>query len=518
MSAVIQCPHCGERHREGSPDCLARWSGKRLAGRYQVGKVLGAGGMGAVHEAIRTADGLRVALKVLHPRYANDPIVVERFFREGREAGAIDHPGVVRIHEVGSAEDGAPFIAMELLEGQSLHHEIQTRGRLSPAEAAGWAAEALEALQAAHDKGIIHRDLKPANLFLARQPDGKRILKIVDFGLARVARESETRLTKTGVVMGTVAYMSPEQIRDFKSIDARSDVYSIGISLYEMLAGKTPLAGLTQPQAVLRIVTSSIDRSPRTHAPEVPDSLDAVVQRSLAPTPDGRFASARAMADTLRGLRLGESGQGERRTGPLLDARDLASAGALSPRTGGAESPARPDAGSAPSPWSPARSPAPAGAMFGSSPGAPDATPNPAFGQTQIAHTMIATDVRPGAHPSGPWAGGSGAAIGSGAMRPFGAVTPGYATPSKKSSTSWVVWGVAGVCGIALFTLVVVLVARSGSGDEPGSAGAQPAQQPPTYPSAYPPQPPASHPAQLQPLSPDPPPTQPAFPATLTPQ
>ena len=216
-------------------------------GPYQVIRKLGEGGMGAVFEAMNPAIERRVALKVLHAQYASDPSYAERFFNEARAVNRVDHPGLVQISDHGRTEDGTAYLVMELLKGETLDKRIQKQGAaMSPGEVARLGFQIADSLAAAHQKGIIHRDLKPENVMIVADPHvafGERT-KLLDFGIAKLLEGAGGRVnTKTGTSIGTPYYMSPEQWDEAKGVNAKADVYSLGIMLYEMLTGQLPFQG-----------------------------------------------------------------------------------------------------------------------------------------------------------------------------------------------------------------------------------------------------------------------------------
>ncbi len=216
-------------------------------GPYQVIRKLGEGGMGAVFEAMNPAIERRVALKVLHAQYASDPSYAERFFNEARAVNRVDHPGLVQISDHGRTEDGTAYLVMELLKGETLDKRIQKQGAaLSPGEVARLGFQIADSLAAAHQKGIVHRDLKPENVMIVSDPHvafGERT-KLLDFGIAKLLEGAGGRVnTKTGTSIGTPYYMSPEQWDEAKGVNAKADVYSLGIMLYEMLTGQLPFQG-----------------------------------------------------------------------------------------------------------------------------------------------------------------------------------------------------------------------------------------------------------------------------------
>lgn len=274
--------------------------GTRL-GPYEILSPLGAGGMGEVYRARDTRLGRDVAVKVLPAEFAQDPKRLRRFEQEARAAAALNHPNILVLHDLGTHE-GAPYIVTELLEGESLRQRLQG-GPLPPAKAVEFGVQIAKGLAAAHEKGIVHRDLKPENLFVTK--DGR--IKILDFGLAKLlgcqapvgAGGSVDSLTKdapteAGRVMGTVGYMSPEQVRG-KAADARSDVFSFGVVLYEMLSGRRAFRGATTSDVLAAILT----RDPEPLPSVTPVVLDRIVSRCLERRPEERFSSARDLAFAL---------------------------------------------------------------------------------------------------------------------------------------------------------------------------------------------------------------------------
>lgn len=258
-------------------------------GKYEVLDVIGYGGMGVVYRARDNSIGRLVALKVLNAATGQQPELRERFLREARSAGNLQHPNIVVIHDLGEHE-GMPYIAMEFLNGQPLDKALQTAA-LSTAEKLQIFGQICAGLQFAHESGVVHRDVKPANVILLR--DGKA--KLVDFGIAHT---SDARLTKTGTVIGTVAYMAPEQLKG-KPVDARSDVFSAGAMLYEMLSGKLPFEGETTAETMMKI----LQEEPPDLRPQGvfhPAELAAIVQRALAKDPARRYQSARELGRAVR--------------------------------------------------------------------------------------------------------------------------------------------------------------------------------------------------------------------------
>src|SRR6185503_2106980 len=266
-------------------------SGTLFAGRYRIARKLGGGGMADVYLAEDQELGRRVAIKMLHSRYANDEQFVERFRREAKNAAGLSHPNIVSIYDRGEF-DGSYYIAMEYLEGRTLKELIVRNGPTPVPIAIDYARQMLSALGFAHRHGIVHRDIKPHNIVVG--PDGR--LKVTDFG---IARSGASQMTEAGSIVGTAQYLSPEQARGAQ-VDPRSDLYSLGIVLYEMLTGKVPFTGEAPVEIAMKHL-SSVAEPPSKARPEVPHALDAVVMRALAKDPDERFDSAEEMdADLAR--------------------------------------------------------------------------------------------------------------------------------------------------------------------------------------------------------------------------
>jgi serine/threonine-protein kinase len=262
-----------------------------LNGRYEVESRLGEGGMATVFGGSDRLLGRKVAIKVLARQYAKDPTAVERFRREAQAAAGLNHPNVVSVFDTGS-DDGIHYIVMEQVEGRTLADVILKQGALQPSRASDIAVGVCRALSSAHENGMVHRDVKPGNVLLTA--DGG--VKVADFGIARVA--SVDTLTATGSVLGTASYLSPEQARG-GSIDARSDIYSLGCVLYEMLTGKPPFDGDT-PLSIAYKHVEEEPVPPSSLNPAVPPELEAVVTKAMAKDPDDRYGSAAEMAGDLR--------------------------------------------------------------------------------------------------------------------------------------------------------------------------------------------------------------------------
>jgi serine/threonine-protein kinase len=277
--------------------------GRLLDGRYQVGARLARGGMATVYEAHDNRLDRTIALKVMHPSLADDEEFVSRFIREAHSAARLSHPNVVAVYDQG-ADQGHVFLAMELVRGRTLRDLIRERGHLSPRQALEVLEPVLAALGAAHAAGIIHRDVKPENVLLS---DDARV-KVADFGLARAVTGATSHTTASGVLMGTVAYLSPEQVTRGVA-DPRSDVYAAGILLYEMLTGVKPYDGDTAIQVAYRHVHDDVP-PPSAAVPGLPAELDHLVTRATSRDPDLRPADARAfLAEVITARRSMSDGE-----------------------------------------------------------------------------------------------------------------------------------------------------------------------------------------------------------------
>ncbi|MHB8792991.1 MAG: Stk1 family PASTA domain-containing Ser/Thr kinase [Thermoleophilia bacterium] len=254
-----------------------------LDNRYEIIRRLGSGGMADVYLARDTQLGRQVAIKVLYKRYARDEEFVARFRREAQSAAALNHPHIVSIYDRGEAEDSY-YIAMEYLEGRSLKDVINEEGPLEPARSIDYAEQMLRALQFAHENNVIHRDIKPHNIVI----NDRGQLKVTDFGIARAG--SSPSVTETGSIIGTAQYLSPEQAKG-KAVEQSSDLYSLGIVLYEMLTGRVPFEG-ENPVAIALKHLSDEPVPPQALVPDIPDNLNAVVMRALAKDPRDRYPGA----------------------------------------------------------------------------------------------------------------------------------------------------------------------------------------------------------------------------------
>ncbi len=266
--------------------------GDRIAGKYRVEHMLGAGGMGCVLAAEHLVLKTRVAIKLLLPQAAEIPGATERFLREAQAAAGLRSEHVARVLDVGSTEAGAPFLVMEHLTGQDLRTMIRERGPLPVGEVVEFVLQTCDAVLEAHARGIIHRDLKPANIFVTTRPNGAPLLKVLDFGLAKVldparGEAPEESITHSGMVVGSPHYMSPEQFRSLRNADVRSDIWAMGVIMYEMATGKRPFTGEGMSGVMMAVVTEE-PTPPRALRPDLPEPLEALILRCLDKTPDNR--------------------------------------------------------------------------------------------------------------------------------------------------------------------------------------------------------------------------------------
>ncbi|RYZ03594.1 MAG: serine/threonine protein kinase [Myxococcales bacterium] len=264
--------------------------------RYLLKREIARGGAGAVFEAEHLYTKRSVALKLLVPEQRSAPEPRARLLREALALSAARHPGVVAALDAGEMEDGTPYLVLELLEGRSLEGILAVRRRLGAAEVAWLGVAICEALSAAHRRGIIHRDIKPSNVFVARDEQGREVVKLFDFGVAKVATESN-KLTQSGALLGTPEYMAPEQLLA-REVDARVDVYALGITLYECLAGAVPFEG-NFGEVLLKVSTQPLTPL-LSKVSELPPELASAVECALAREPEGRFADAQAFSLALR--------------------------------------------------------------------------------------------------------------------------------------------------------------------------------------------------------------------------
>jgi serine/threonine-protein kinase len=314
---MLHCPRCGKQYPDSVHVCPADFTPlkadetladvpvDRLIGRvfddkYRLDERLGGGGMGTVYRATHLLIDRPVAVKVLSQRFVEDQTAQQRFHREARAAGRMQHPNAVSVTDFGSTTDGYLYIVMELLEGRTLRDLLAREAPLDIARAVSIMLQMCAAVAAAHDAGLIHRDLKPANIFIAQRPDTPTVVKVLDFGVAKFAVEEQAdddyqTLTQVGTIIGTPRYMSPEQCAGSGPVSPASDVYSLGIIFYEMLAGVTPFNAETP----LAIAFRHVSESPAPLPPSVPVKLRVIVERALAKDPRERFRNAGELRQQL---------------------------------------------------------------------------------------------------------------------------------------------------------------------------------------------------------------------------
>jgi eukaryotic-like serine/threonine-protein kinase len=276
--------------------------GDRIAGKYVVERVLGAGGMGVVLAARHEQLGLRVAIKLIRGEVTEDPSAVSRFLREARASAALSSEHVTRVFDTGTLDSGGPYMVMEYLAGTDLAEVLKRSGPIAIGDALTTVLQACEAIAEAHVKGIVHRDLKPSNLFLARRANGAPLIKVLDFGISKVvdfnAPGLREVLTGSGSILGSPYYMSPEQVRSTKSADGRMDIWSLGVILYELLAGVTPFAGDTLGDTFARILGEA--PAPLCQRrPDVPEGLAAVIAQCLERDVERRIQNVADLAVKL---------------------------------------------------------------------------------------------------------------------------------------------------------------------------------------------------------------------------
>jgi serine/threonine-protein kinase len=283
--------------------------GTVVADKYVVDEVLGTGAMGFVVSATHKLIGQRVAIKFIKAAYIDSEDALARFKREARALVAVQSENVVRVFDYGAMPDESPYLVMEYLTGRDLQQELRARGRIPLEEAAEIIVQACEGLAAVHAREIVHRDIKPANLFLTSRANGKRLVKIVDFGISTAPKASEEELTITKGSIGSPHYMSPEQLRNARGVDARSDVWSLGVTLYRALTGELPFGG-ESVASLLAAVVSEDPRSLREERPELPAEVEAIVTKCLQKNAEDRYGSAQELADALAPFAM----PGERRS------------------------------------------------------------------------------------------------------------------------------------------------------------------------------------------------------------
>jgi serine/threonine protein kinase len=280
--------------------------GQQIDGKYEIIAVLGSGAMGAVYEARNIATGRSVAVKVIQSGLGTDPALVARFQREARAAGAIESTHIAQVLDAGQDRtNDAPYLVMELLKGEDLDTLIRRLGTIRYGLALRIIAQALAGLEKAHGVGVVHRDIKPANLFIAVGDAGQRVVKLVDFGIAKVKDElaaSNHALTQTSALLGSPLYMSPEQAKASKKVDARADLWSLGVVLYQLLTGKAPHAHAESLTELLLAICTENATPVQQVAPWVPANVAEIVERAVRLDPAKRFDSAQQMRDAIAAI------------------------------------------------------------------------------------------------------------------------------------------------------------------------------------------------------------------------
>ncbi len=275
--------------------------GELIQSRYRLIRLLGSGASGAVWAARNELIDRDVALKVMRPEVAEDAVALQRFFNEAKASGRVRSPSIVEILDLGQAEDGSPFLVFELLEGEGLDEKLRREGTIQPEVMLEMLVGVARALETAHAQGIIHRDLKPANLFVTRGPTGALIAKILDFGISKVFDMGRNfSLTRTGTVVGSPAYMSPEQAAGREDIDGRADIWSLGVVMYEALTGTLPHQAANYNQLMVRILTQDCEPVIARKA-DLPQSVSAIVDACLKKERDERTRDAGVLANQMDG-------------------------------------------------------------------------------------------------------------------------------------------------------------------------------------------------------------------------
>ena len=322
---MLQCPRCGRQYTDDVVLCASDHTplqadatiadvpldpliGRVFEGKYRLDEPLGGGGMGTVYRATHLLIDRPVALKVLSQRFVGDQTAQQRFRREARAAGRMQHPNAVTVTDFGTTNDGYLYIVMELLEGRTLRDLLAHEAPLDPARAVSLMLQACAAVAAAHDAGLIHRDLKPANIFIEQRPNFPAVVKVLDFGVAKFVVEEHdddyNTLTQVGALIGTPRYMSPEQCAGTVALTPASDVYSLGIILYEMLTGVAPFNGETHLAIALKQV-SEPPQPPREIVATIPELLEQVVLHALAKNPNERPRDADELRRELHAVAEG---------------------------------------------------------------------------------------------------------------------------------------------------------------------------------------------------------------------
>jgi len=271
--------------------------GATVAGKYRIERILGQGGMGTVFQAQHLLLDRPVALKLLRPEAIEHPTASERLLREGRALARLRGTHIARVLDVEAPENGPCFLVLEYLEGEDLNTLLKRSGPLPVSQALSYLLQAAQALAEAHRQGIVHRDIKPSNLFLTALPDGTLGIKVIDFGISKDTVSNAT-LTQSSSMIGSPYYMAPEQMRAGANVDARADIWSLGVLLYELLTGQLPHQGNSMLEICASILESE-PRSPKALRPDLPEAVDAAVQKCLARDLEDRFATVNDFAAAI---------------------------------------------------------------------------------------------------------------------------------------------------------------------------------------------------------------------------
>jgi serine/threonine-protein kinase len=290
------CPDDGSLLKEKVPS-EEQAIGRTLDGKYRIDGFLKRGGMGSVYRGTHVLLNKPVAIKLIRPELVTSQDIVERFFREARAAAKLSHPNIVTVHDLGQTEDGTLYIIMEIVDGQSLKDLIVSQGPWEPGRALRFCRGVASALSLAHRNGIVHRDLKPQNIMVFRDSEGRESPKLLDFGIAKTLEPDSPALTSTGMVLGTPHYMSAEQAKGMPA-DQRSDIYALGVILYEMLVGKVPFDDKSIPSILVKHLTEP-PRPPSTLRGDIPREVETLVLRCLEKDPGKRFQSADDLGKAL---------------------------------------------------------------------------------------------------------------------------------------------------------------------------------------------------------------------------
>ncbi len=300
------CGRCGLAQSENPIDPLL---GIVVADRYRIEKRIGVGGMGTVYLGLHARIGQKVAIKVLHERYAHDKQLTRRFENEALTYGRLSHPNLVTLHDYGHDQNNTFFMVLEYCPGIALSKYLRERGRLSEVQAVNFVVQLAQGLSTAHQAGVIHRDLKPENVILMETRPGHHHLKLLDFGIAKAIDDEGPRLTQAGMVFGTPEYMAPEQARG-DLVDARSDIYALGSMLYELLCGRPPFTG-SNKMTVMHHQANERPKPPSEHNPNLSKVLERIILRCLEKAPKDRYQSAELLIQAMESLELSSKVQVE---------------------------------------------------------------------------------------------------------------------------------------------------------------------------------------------------------------